>query len=34
MENLAKFDQIYRFVLSEFILKELDPEDTDYRQSQ
>lgn len=33
MEGLAKFDRVYRFILSEFILKELDPDDPEYKPS-
>lgn len=30
MDGLCKFDRIYTFILSEFIMKELDPNDPDY----
>ena len=34
MEGLCKFDRLYIFILSEFILKELDPNDPDYLPSE
>ena len=34
MEGLCKFDRLYIFILCEFILKELDPDDPDYLPSE
>lgn len=30
IDNLTKFDKLYKLLLNEFVLKELDPNSSDY----